>query len=118
MKATVSQTNFQEMINNLPGIPAEIKTEILSSHRFEFVFVSSMADQEVFNEFSKSAGINLKPEDQKHDHEQGYKKVALSPEQVTKYIIFVYHNLYMKVRDRMMRIEQEAKLENTPTGRA
>lgn len=118
MKANASKTSFNAMIEQLPGLPSEIKAEILSSHRFEFVFSGSMADQQVFNRISKDAGLNLKPEDQKHDHEQGYKKVALSPEQVTKYIIFVYHNLYMKVRDRMMRIEQEAKLENTPTGRA
>lgn len=118
MKATVSQTNFQEMINNLPGIPAEIKAEILSSHRFEFVFSESMADQQVFNRISKDAGLNLKPEDQKHDHEQGYKKVALSPEQVTKYIIFVYHNLYMKVRDRMIDMEKKAHFMNAATGRA
>lgn len=118
MKATVSQTNFNAMIEQLPSLPGEIKAEILSSHRFEFVFIQSMADQEVFNAFSKSADLNLKPEDQEYDYTQGYKKVALSPEQVTKYIIFIYHNIYMKVRDRMMRIEQEAKLENTPTGRA
>lgn len=118
MKATVSQTNFNAMIEQLPGLPSEIKAEILNSERFEFVFVSSMADQEVFNEFSKSAGINLKPEDQEYDHKQGYKKVALSPEQVTTYIVFIYHNVYMKVRDRMIDMEKKAHFMNAATGRA
>lgn len=118
MKATVSQTNFHEMINNLPAIPGEIKAEILSSHRFEFVFRESLADQQVFNMISKDAGLNLKPENQEYNHEQGYKKVGLSPEQVTKYIIFVYHNLYMKVRDRMIDMEKKAHFMNAATGRA
>lgn len=116
MNAQATKIAFKEIIEKLPNLPDDIRADITANHRFQFVFMQVMSDMDAFDMFSAAAGIQAQ---MNVEDSPAYVKraVALTPEQMTTLVVYLYRNLYLRVRDEMAQIEKEA-IATAAVGRA
>lgn len=126
MKHEVTSTNFIEMINVLPELPEVVKTDILKHHdRFEFIFNNCVSDPGVlksfyqkFNMFKAAQGAESDPFSGQIESVNGVSSVAMSIEDVSAFVIYIYQMIYLPIREGMAQVEEEVQFNTAPVGRA
>lgn len=126
MKHEVTSTNFIEMINVLPELPEVVKADILKHHdRFEFIFNNCVSDPGVlksfyqkFNMFKAAQGAESDPFSGQIESVNGVSSVAMSIEDVSAFVIYIYQMIYLPIREGMTQVEEEVQFNTAPVGRA
>lgn len=122
MKHKTFSPMIEKMLKQL-DLPAELKADTVNNGQFHFLLGQILSDNGAFTFFAQAAGIEVKeaPKVLNINVPTGAKAVAVSPEHVAKLVVFIYQNLYPKMKKDMDDIEQKAKAESmgqVATGRA